>query len=135
MLFFKDMPASVVEYQKSYWEGGNKNELVLCLGYTGNKINWCEGFSWCDDPIIEAECKMYFIQHSELKGCLKNFSKFLENQIKANWKRKNFEDFDYLTVELSSTQLWWTFIIALLVNIGMAIYVVMNNIDLSIKEK
>lgn len=135
MLFFKDMPPSAAVYQKSYWEGGNKNELVLCIGYSNNKITWCEGFSWCDDPVIEAECKMYFIQHPELNtNTLKEFSKFIEPKIKNQWVRKNFEDFNYLTIELSQTQLWVCFIIAVIINILISMFIIGNNYNLSLKE-
>ena len=33
ILVFKDKPLVISEQQKSYWQGGNKNEFVLCLGY------------------------------------------------------------------------------------------------------
>ena len=42
---------SVVKKQKSYWEGGNENELVLCVGMdslTGT-VNWAQTFSWSGD--------------------------------------------------------------------------------------
>ena len=36
--------------QQSYWQGGNKNELVVCFGLNPDKtVDWCYAFSWEDD--------------------------------------------------------------------------------------
>ena len=62
ILVFKDKPLVISEQQKSYWQGGNKNEFVLCLGYNTktHKVDWCNPFSWCDSPKLEVATKRYF---------------------------------------------------------------------------
>jgi hypothetical protein len=39
-------------YQKDYWKGLNKNELVICLGVSNNMIQWCEAMSWSDNKTL-----------------------------------------------------------------------------------
>jgi len=49
ILFYKNKPESIAEKQRSYWEGGNKNELVCCIGLdNANRITWARCFSWED---------------------------------------------------------------------------------------
>lgn len=40
---------------------------------------------------------------------------------------KEFEDFDYLTVELTDVQYWTIIILLLIFNIGMSFWIVTNN--------
>ena len=125
ILVFKDKPLVISEQQKSYWQGGNKNEFVLCLGYNTktHKIDWCNPFSWCDSPKLEVATKRYFREHPTLN--LMGYCKWLEQNIKL-WKRKEFKDFDYIDVEMSDGQTVALFIIILLLDIGMSIFLIGN---------
>jgi len=127
ILIFKDKPLEISEQQKSYWQGGNKNEFVLCLGYNTktNKIDWCNPFSWCDKPMLEVATKRYFREHNTLD--ISKYGDWLKNNIKL-WKRKQFKDFDYIDVEMTDGQTIALFIIMLLIDIGVSIFIVSNGI-------
>lgn len=111
--------------QQAYWNGGNKNEFVVCLGvdFAGCKpsdvptdtptdtptdspsgvnvcatVKWSKAFSWCDAPRLEAATESYFIAHKELD--LRGYAEWLRNNLEL-WKRKEFSDFKYLGVNLS----------------------------------
>lgn len=47
--------------------------------------------------------------------------------MQKEWKRKNFSDFKYVSVELSNKEYWAIIIIMLLLNIGLSVWVVRNN--------
>ena len=49
------------------------------------------------------------------------------NTIQKQWKRKNFSDFKYVSVELSNNEYWAIIIIMLLLNIGLSVWVVTND--------
>ena len=49
------------------------------------------------------------------------------NTIQKEWKRKNFSDFKYVSVELSNNEYWAIIIIMLLLNIGLSVWVVTND--------
>lgn len=126
ILIFYNRPQTIAEKQRSYWEGGNKNEFIVCLSIDSltNKVEWCEPFSWQDNPLLEVKTRQYFLSNPNfnlyLYGC------WLEENIKGNWHRKQFDKFDYINVDLSETQYKWLIIFIAFYNISMSIYVVMN---------
>jgi hypothetical protein len=133
LLFFYNKPHSVVEDQRSYWEGGNKNEMIMCFGLDSvtKKIQWVDAFSWCDKPTFAVKFRDYMNGKEKLN--LTDIANFTEYGATHYWVRKDFKDFDYIKVELTNTQLIWLFIIVLLFNIGMSLFIVLNNIDYNTK--
>lgn len=128
ILVFKDQPMSVVHKQRSYWEGGNKNEFVVCIGVDkSNKFQWVDCFSWMDKPSLEVEVEHYFNKTEDTK--FSKFADWMPKQIEQHWKRKDFKDFKYLQIELTDTQLWWVMIIIMIYNIAVSIWVVNNEVE------
>lgn len=129
ILVYPDKDVSIVEKQRSYWQGANKNEFIVCIGYDTKKkvINWCECFSWADTPVLEVKTKDFFLTHNKLNFV--NYSKFLKPYITKQWHRKHFEDFKYIEVEMTDTQVTILLIIVLLFNIGISVWVIDNNYD------
>ena len=126
LIIDKDEDIEISELQRSYWKGGNKNELVVCLGIDSTKVKWCNAFSWCDVPTIDVKTETYFTQNDTLD--LKAYSDLLRESLdNGEWVRKKFEDFSYLKPELSLTQQIWILVISILLNIGFAIFVIKNN--------
>lgn len=127
LLFFENKGPEIAEYQKAYWKGGNQNELVLCIGYSKGRIQWCEGFSWCDRPVLEGYCKDYFLTHQSLDGA--EFTKFMRPLIRKHWQAKSFDDFDYVVVELTAWQLTWILILTIIVDVALSVWLVTNEYD------
>ncbi len=125
ILFFKNQSMSVVHKQRSLWEGGNKNEFVVCIGVDGSgKFEWVDAFSWMDRPELEVEVEDYFNTTGDVK--LNEFSKWMPEQVHKHWKRKDFDDFKYLQMELTDSQLWWVMLIVMLYNCFISIWAVKN---------
>ena len=125
VLVFKNQPLEISEKQKSYWQGGNKNEFVICLGYntkTG-RIDWCNPFSWCDKPDLEIATKRYFRENPKMN--LANYPMWLESHLNL-WKRKEFKDFEYIENELTKGQAIALFIIVFILNIVMSLFFIGN---------
>lgn len=102
----------IVESQRAYWEGGNKNEFVVCLGVEGaDKVVWSHSFSWMDfdAPSLSVATRSYFIEHPNLD--LLAFASWLRNNL-DKWKRKEAKDFKYLGVNLSNVQTFFFMLIA-----------------------
>lgn len=127
MICFYNQNMDIAFKQKSYWVGGNKNEFVVCVGLDSltNKVLWSKAFSWEDKPTLETYTEQYFVGEEYFN--ISKYCDWLKPRIASQWKRKNFEDFDYLKVELSSTQYTWIFILTLLYNIGISIFVIKND--------
>lgn len=129
LLFFYNKPQTIVQDQRSYWQGGNKNEMILCFGMdsVSKKIQWVDAFSWCDKPTFEVYFRSYFNGKDKLD--LMKLADWTEYAARNYWVRKHFEDFDYIDVELSQTQLTWLFIIVFLVNAGLSVWIILNDIE------
>jgi hypothetical protein len=125
VLFFKNQSMDVVNKQRSYWEGGNKNEFVVCIGVDNSgRFEWVDAFSWMSKPALEVEVEEFISRTEDVK--LKKFADWLPGQVAAHWKRRDFNDFEYLQMELTETQLWWIMIILMIYNIAMSVWVINN---------
>ena len=113
----------IAEKQRAYWEGGNRNEFIVCLGLDGDTVRWCHAFSWMDEPVLSVKAEAYFREHDQLD--LSAFCTWLQENVSL-WKRKNFHDFDYLTVSLTTTQNYLLLAFTLAVNVGIAALILHN---------
>lgn len=118
-LLVYDKPHSIIQRQRSYWKGGKKNEIVLCLGY-GGRVNWADGFCWSpngytgNDELL-LEWRNYCVNRTDINECV---NKFVE--LSHKWKRKEFKEFDYLTVNVPM----WMYATAHGINILISILIV-----------
>lgn len=130
VLIFTDKPLDVSEKQKSYWQGGNKNEFVLCLGYNSKtgRIDWCNPFSWCDAPKLEVATKDFFRSHPYLATSMDDYASWLMKNLHL-WKRKEFKDFDYIENTLTKGQAIALFIVMLIIDIILSICLIGNGVD------
>lgn len=126
MLFYEGKDIEISEQQKAYWQNGNKNEFVVCLGTQRDSVVWCNPFSWCDEPKLETLTRDYFIQNPKVD--IDAYGKWLQSQIPTKWKRKEFSDFEYIHIGLSKGQYIALIIIMILLNIGISVFLVMNDI-------
>lgn len=128
ILCFNNPSLEVAEMQKAYWQGGNKNEFVVCLGVKNNTVIWCNPFSWSDEPMLEVKTRDYFIKHPDIN--FKYYAEWLDTQIDKNWHRKEFNDFNYLSIELSIGWYIAILIIILCYNVGISYWVITNEFTL-----
>ena len=97
----------------------------MCVGLDSqNRVMWSDAFSWCDSPVLAVKSRDWFMSH-QLDLCA--FASYIEPIIQKQWKRKNFSDFKYVSVELSNNEYWAIIIIMLLLNIGLSVWVVTND--------
>lgn len=127
-LIFVNQPREAAYIQEQYWQGGNKNELVVCIGIDSNKkVKWGHIISWTDAMAVKVKVKHRIDEEETLD--LPYMIKYVEAEIKSEWIRKPFHDFDYINIEPSATQTLWIFILTILVDVGLAVWVVKNEID------
>lgn len=101
LLVFPNTAAAIAEEQRAYWQGGNKNEFVTCVGIdsTNNKVQWVKCFSWMDNSTLEVQCRNTLMKDSTLN--IQNYYKILSDNLSL-WKRKEFKDFDYISTNIDS---------------------------------
>lgn len=129
ILYFWNKSRNVATEQKNYWKGGNKNELVICVGVdkATKKVNWVESFSWCKIPAVESKISAWYAQNQHFN--LDRFQPVLQSLIYSEWHRRDFADFDYIEIELSESQVIWTWVILSILCILASVWVVKNGIE------
>jgi hypothetical protein len=106
--------------QESLWVGGNKNEVVLVKGN-----GWQHIFSWTDhkEPIIETRDHVASMTTFDPVGAVD----FMAGKVGAEFERKHFEDFSYLTVETPTWAIVTTWILVALASGALGYWNVVND--------
>lgn len=126
LCIYPNSNVAIAEDQCAYWQGGNKNELVICVGIDSisNKVKWSHCFSWQDDITMDVSIRNY-INHMDTLN-VQGITTYIENNL-DKWKRKEFEDFNYISIDLSGTQTIWIWIVVFIVSLITCIIVNIND--------
>lgn len=128
ILLFPGQPSAAAALQRNLWEGGNKNELAVCIGTdsTATRRTWVSTFSWCDDTSLEVFLKQELLRSDTLD--LMRFShSVVQGLDEGLWHRKNFSDFRYVEIEMTGNQYLLFVLAVLLVNVLLAVWVLKND--------
>lgn len=125
ILVFRDQSLDAAINQENYWQGGNKNELVLNIGIDKeDNVLWGYVFSWTEKEILKSLLKDVINEQKKL-----NLSKLIDDAkplIEEHWVRKNFSDFNYLEIEPPWYAVFVTYFLTLIINVVFVIVVVKN---------
>lgn len=106
--------------QENYWQGGNKNEMNICIGYnsrTGD-LYWVRAFSWCEQKRIEVELREDIMTFTKFDAkTLPEMQKWINYDMIKFYQRRHFRDFNYINVDLPSSAYWWAISISILFTI------------------
>lgn len=129
LLAFRGQPMQAAIEQESLWKGGNKNELVVCVGLDkdAKKAEWCHVFSWTEEESVKIEIRNAVMGQKEFDAGA--VVEAIGPPVMSRWKRKNFKDFNYLTVEPPLWAVLTTFFVTLLVSGGVAWWALVNEAD------
>ena len=122
----KNAVRSQVDDILTAWHNVNKNELVTFICLDGKKVKWCEVHSWMDNTTIHAS-----IRDALMEGdfSTKKYVNILMLEIPKHWFKKDFRDFNYLEVEISSG---WKITALILVILAMValFFLIENTVEL-----
>jgi hypothetical protein len=115
--------------QEAYWDGGNDNELVICIGLDNKtrKIQWTRPFTWSPERSIIPDVREDIMTYSRFN--VDNIAKSVYINVKKEYKRKDFKEFSYITVEPPTWAKWVTFIVTLIVTVVLCWWAITNQID------
>ena len=130
ILLFSNKLQEIALKQEQYWKGGKKNEIVICLGLDiFNKVNWAYVFSWCENETLKTHLKQDALDmQGNYQFDLMKYCKIVVSAVNKEFNRKQFSDFDYLSVEPGMTAIFITYILTLIINIGVSIWAIKNEI-------
>lgn len=122
IIVYNNVPYEASIYQKWKWQGGNKNEFIVCIGINKNEIKWSNVISWTTNELLKVEV------NDSIKK-MKNFdilaiTNYVGKECLQKFERRHFKDFSYLTVEPSMWQIIITIMIIVAVNIATSIILV-----------
>lgn len=129
VLLWEDAPRQVGFDQEAYWKGSNKNEIVICVSYKGNEVQWAHVFSWSKSENLKTAIQSYLAVDNP-KLDFRTFAPWLQSEVESKWNRRNWKDFDYLTVEPPTWAVVTLWIITGLVCVGTAYFCIYNGEDL-----
>jgi hypothetical protein len=67
VLLYRDQPRDISKRQEALWKGGNKNELVICVGLNkANEVQWAEVFSWTKREDLKVSVRDYIQAQKKL---------------------------------------------------------------------
>ena len=127
LFIYLDQPLEAGIKQEHYFKGGNKNEMIITIGVdTTGRPQWCYPISWTEKHDNEIVIRDWVMAQDTLN--IVELTQVMNTEL-HDFKRKNFEDFSYLKVELTKGQLIIIFIVQILINIGAGMYVIFNEYD------
>lgn len=126
VLVWKNQPRNVAFNQEAYWRGSNKNELVICLSIDSeNNVQWAHVFSWSKSEALKTAINSYLVVDNSKLDLVK-FGAWLYPEIEKSWNKRNWHDFDYLSISLPSWMFWFIWIVSCMLT-GILAYVAVNN--------
>lgn len=106
---FGDNGSEIAELQKAKFIGGKKNDIVMCYGQVGtnNVAGWSMCFGWSESEICKRNLETLILSNPINDSILK----LIENEIKANYVIKRWEDFDYISIDPPT----WSYIVLIII--------------------
>ncbi len=128
ILVYDNKPLQTAIDQESLWMGGNKNELVVCIGTNAQKeVKWSYVFSWTENERLKIDLREFVVKQKQLD--LLAVATYMSDAASKQFVRKHFKDFSYLSVDPPVWSLWTTYIVTFLVTVGCSIWAVLNQFD------
>lgn len=128
VLLFKDKDVDIAFKQEAYWDGGNQNEIIVCIGLNDKlKINWVKPFSWCDNKRVIVDIREDIAELNTFKS--DSIYSICENNIGKYFKYKSFKDFNYLIFEPTIGQILFVYLITIIISILCLWWCIKNNIN------
>ena len=126
-LVFKNQPLESAIQQEHFWGGGNKNEVVICIGLDQtNNITWSYVFSWSKVQSFKINIRNYITDRLSLNdNTFKDIIDFSHNNLVKNFKRREFTEFKYLNVSITLGAVIFAVIFNIILSIGVSIYMIL----------
>jgi len=125
ILVFKNQPIEAAIYQEWYWCGGNMNEIVACIGIDNQRnIKWAKTISWTRSESLKAEITQHINSQSKLN--LSVTTEWMKSRIESKFKRRDFKEFNYLTVEPPLWAVILTYLLTITINVLLSRWIILN---------
>jgi hypothetical protein len=115
---------SLAYKQESYWEGGKKNDVVICYGGSDNKPDWSYVFGWSDDKTIMKNIQTFVLD----EGIDNNSAIGIEHLLRdSGYQIKDWDTLDYIKVQPKLGSLIWMLLVVIVTQGGLWFHFTTNN--------
>ena len=128
-LFYVDKPSVTGNMQEAYWDGGNDNELVVCIGLSSKekKIQWVKPFTWSPNRKIIPDVREDIMKMEIFNPNI--IANSIISNVEKEFIRKDFSEFSYITIEPPTWAKWTTAIITTIITLLICYWAVNNDIQ------
>lgn len=119
---FENKPISEAFNQEAKWLGGKKNDLVICFGVSANKITWVRCFGWSEADIVKRNLETLVLNEGFILDKIVDI-------VSKDYAKKDWKKFNYLEIEISTSNYIWFSIIILITNVGWILFSKYNDLD------
>ena len=128
VLLFQDKTELSAHMQEAYWKGGNKNEVVLCIGLSSRTkdLQWAKAFSWTPNRTLLVELRENIMNTKKFSG--NSIYEVLKRDLEG-FQRKHFKEFNYVTVDPPTWATITTFIITIIITVLICYWAVVNEFE------
>ena len=115
LLVFDDI-AKAIE-QENYWQGGNKNEFVVCVSL--NKEHQISGgyvFSWTKNEKLKSEIRQFITQRTGGQIDLLEMVDHIGRECYDKYERREFVEFEYINIDVPPEYTLLNYILVVLLN-------------------
>lgn len=118
LVVFVNQPLDAAVNQESYWQGGNKNEAVLCVGVNSKGLlQWAYPFGWSKKEQLEVDLRnaaqKYRDKPVDWVALVGDFAAVTQR----DFQRRHFKEFNYITVPLP----WWAVVAGYLLTVVISV--------------
>jgi len=94
-----------------------------------NEVQWCYPFSWTEEEGLKVQARNFVIGQKGKPLDLVPIVQWLHKECAAQFVRKEFADFDYLSVEPPTWAHVLTWILTIATNVGLSYFIVLNEFE------
>jgi hypothetical protein len=117
IIFVNVGPDKTIDYGyalQDFWEGGNKNDFIVSMSMnTDGKVNWVYPFSWSEVEILKIEVRDYIMELGTITDLVPIIEK-VSDMVADKFVRKQFADYNYLSIDTSTAALVFIWIIIII---------------------
>ena len=131
--FPENSDSSIAQFQEAAWIGGKKNDLVLCYGGgQGTEATWSYVFGWTEEELVKRNLESILIESPINSSILP----LIEKEVRANYIIKDWEKFEYLSIEPPTSAYIWLLVVMSVTQIALWVFFHVNDASKdSIKKK
>jgi hypothetical protein len=129
VLIFKNQPQHAAAMQEALWKGSNKNEFIYCIGVDNDyNVKWNQIITWSESHELKINARNFVTTEMKVlsEESLLELGRWSTVNLGLDFVKKDWDQFDYLTVQPSMTAIIISYLITLLVSLGVAFWAVKN---------